>query len=287
MQNCESRKSQIDNFRENIVENYRQIWANMIADWSSDDPRSLGWLMYSANYLFRTNKIYWAVDPFLLSTRIAAPFWEQQISDLSKLDFVLLTHRHNDHFDRGLIHALRDFPIQWVVPQEMRSDVLELINDPKKIVVATHGKLLTCSGMNIMPFNSLHFDDSRETKIHGVPETGYLVQFQEKKWLFPGDIRNYRAELLPEFGPVDLLFAHLWLGRKSGQADPPPLLEQFCEFCLALQPAQIVISHLYEAGRKPDSLWDLSHFEKVKRSLEKLSPNLPISAALIGQKIQI
>ncbi len=37
--------------------------------------------------------------------------------DLKDLDFVLLTHRHKDHLDLGLLRALRHLPIRWVVPE--------------------------------------------------------------------------------------------------------------------------------------------------------------------------
>ncbi len=287
MLSSENRKSQIDSFRENVIKNYEHLWEAMIAEWSCDSSASIGWLMYSANYLFRTNNIRWAVDPFLLSTRVPAPFWQQQIADLAKLDFVLLTHRHNDHFDRGLVQALKDYPIQWIVPQELLDDFLELLPQPQKIIVAQSGERIICAGINITPFTSLHFQEVIGDKLHGVSETGYLVESGEKKWLFPGDIRNYRAELLPKFGSVDVLFAHLWLGRKSAEEDSPQLLEQFCEFCLALHPSRIVVTHLYEVGRKANNLWDLSHFRMVKKRLQEFSPHLPIDALLMGQKIQI
>lgn len=287
MQISEERRTHIDSYRENLVNNYRQVWADMIAEWSFDDPSSKGWMMYSANYLFRTANVRWAVDPFLLSTRVLAPFWEQQIIDLSKLDFVLLTHRHNDHFDRTLVHALRNYPIRWLIPQEMLADVLALEVDPHKITIAHPGKPIRHEGIQVVPFVSLHFQVDSENRVHGVPETGYLVEINGKRWLLPGDVRNYKAEQLPQFGPVDLLISHLWLGRKSAETNPPPLLDQFCEFCLALNPSQIVITHLYELGRKPDNLWSLSHFQIVKNKFAALIPDIKVSSALTGQKIQI
>ncbi len=47
----------------------------------------------------------------------------------------------------------------------------------------------------------------------GVPATASLVEFNGKRWLFPGDTRNYHTGSLPSFGPVDGLVAHMWLGR--------------------------------------------------------------------------
>ena len=99
--------------------------------------------------------------------------------------------------------------------------------------------------------------------LRGVPATGYLVEFQNKRWLFPGDTRTYDASQLPSFGPVDGLFAHLWLGRGCALMDEPPLLDAFCQFCLDLQPRRIILTHLNEFGRDADDFWDEEHAEKL------------------------
>ena len=78
---------------------------------------------------------------------------------------------------------------------------------------------------------------------------GYLIECCGRRWLVPGDTRTYDASQLPVFDEVDVLFAHVWLGRRSALLDEPPLLDDFCRFCLDLKPHQLILTHLNEFGR--------------------------------------
>ena len=68
-----------------------------------------------------------------------------------------------------------------------------------------------------------------------MPSTGYLIESDEKRLLLPGDTRTYDTAALPDFGPVDVAFAHVWLGRNAALQTAPPLLEEFCRFVEALE----------------------------------------------------
>lgn len=287
MHYSEERKSHIKTVRRKIVGQYSQRWSDFFSEWIAEDDRTLGWMMYSANYLFRTRSIRWAVDPFLLSSRISGSQSDLPFSQLNKLNFVLLTHRHNDHFDPNLIHALSKTSSFWVLPVELLSDVLALEINPERIIIAKPGETIDCFGFQILPFSSLHFAVEHESILHGVPESGYLVEFEGKKWLFPGDIRNFQAEQLPAFGRLDVVFAHLWLGRKSANLQPPPLLEEFCQFFLSFEPSRVIVTHLYEFGRKSNNLWDLTHYQMVKDRIQMLNSTISVGVALTGQEIPI
>jgi hypothetical protein len=50
---------------------------------------------------------------------------------------------------------------------------------------------------------------------------GYLLEFNGKRWLFPGDTRSYDASLLQSFGPLEGHFAHLWLSRTGAYLEVP------------------------------------------------------------------
>ncbi len=114
---------------------------------------------------------------------------------------------------------------------------------------------------------------------------GYLVEQGGKRWLFPGDTRTYDPTGLPDFGPVDVLFAHLWLGRGSAMHPHPPLLEYFCRFCLALQPRRVILTHLEEWGRQASDFWDGGHARQVILALKKQAPFLSVEAAKTGEQI--
>jgi hypothetical protein len=276
----------IDRRRADICSRYPALWSNMIAEWNSSGTDDRAWLMYSANYLFRTGNLRWALDPLTLSWRIKGSPEVDVVRDLRGLSFVLLTHRHADHLDIHLLSALRSLPITWVIPEFLVPAVTRkagLLHE--NILVASPLKLIELSGVRILPFNGLHWEATPDGDQRGVPAMGYLVEFNGKRWLFPGDTRTYDVSQLPNFGPVDYLFAHLWLGRSCALKEEPPLLEAFCRFCLDLKPRQIVLSHLNELGRDANDLWDDSHIQKTIFRFQTLAPGVPVLPAQMGESI--
>ena len=84
---------------------------------------------------------------------------------------------------------------------------------------------------------------------------------------------------------MDVLLAHLWLGRAAALQSHPPLLELFYCFCLALQPRRVILTHLEEWGRQASDFWDLEHAEQVVSVLKKHAPFLPVEVACTGDEI--
>jgi hypothetical protein len=60
----------IDRRREEMLAGYPAIWDKLIAEWNSPGSEDRAWLMYSANYLFRTQGVRWAIDPLTLKNHI-------------------------------------------------------------------------------------------------------------------------------------------------------------------------------------------------------------------------
>jgi L-ascorbate metabolism protein UlaG (beta-lactamase superfamily) len=278
----------IDRQRDDIVARYPAIWEKLIINWKLPGPGDRAWMMYSANYLFCTRGVHWAIDPLMLKTRLPETPRMDVACDLKDLDFVLLTHRHKDHLDLSLLRQLRHLPIQWVIPETMVPIILKELGLPlNQILIPKLLHPMDLNGLIITPFEGLHWEaasaypDGRR----GVPSTGYLVESGSKRWLFPGDTRNYDSAGLPDFGGIDILFAHLWLGRAAAMHLPPPLLEQFCRFCLALKPRRIILTHLEEWGRHAADFWSLEHANLVASILKKDTPSLSIEAARLGNEI--
>jgi hypothetical protein len=243
-----------------MVARYPAILDKLIAEWNSPDPEDRAWLLYSANYLFRTQGVRWAMDLLALNSRLPQAPVMDVACDLKDLDFVLLTHCHGDHLDLDLLRALRHLPIRWVIPEAILPLVQREIGLPaKQILVPKAQQTIELHGLRITPFDGLHrkaapdYPDGQS----GVPATGYLVEMGGKRWLLPGDTRTYDPAGLPDLGPVDVLFAHLWLGRGVALQPHLPLLELFCRFCLALQPQCVILAHLEEWGRQVSDLWDI------------------------------
>lgn len=271
-----------------ISARYPQMMTDLIAEWRSPGTQDKAWLLYSANYLFRTGNVRWAMDPLALRCRVSEAPDVNLSQSLASLDFVVLTHRHADHLDFNLLKSLRHLPTRWVIPDYILPQVQAEVGLPADQVIAPHPlQPIEIKGIRLLPFVGLHWEaaPSENGPQHGVPEMGYLVEFNGKRWLFPGDTRDFKAELLPSFGPVDGLFAHLWLGRGCALLEEPPLLDKFCQFCLDLQSKQVVLTHLEELGREADDYWDGRHTEKVIFCCKQLAPQTTVSARHMGESV--
>lgn len=264
-------------------EEYPSLWREVIQSWNHDEAGDALWLTYAANYLFRTGGMRWALDPFSMSSRVPGVEQPDYARDLAKCKLFVLSHKHADHLDLNLVKAMQDLPVRWVIPAYM----LELIHDTalipdERITVPQYGEPMQFDGLRLTPFKGLHINGGR-----GVPSTGYLAEWAGKRWLIPGDTRVYDRSQLPDFGHLDGVIAHLWLGRGKALEERPTLLDDFCRFFASFDTRRILVTHLQEFGRATDDYWDRDHFDRVQPELLKLRPGLDISCALMGEKVTI
>jgi len=257
-----------------------------MAEWQQSGLDDRAWLTYSANYLFRTGGVHWALDPLTLSGRLGELPQENLAVDLEPLSFVLLSHRHRDHLDFGLIAALRDQPMRWVIPEWMQAEVRQQTGlPPGKIITPKLQQELVLDGMRILPFEGNHWETLADGTSKGVPAMGYRVGFSNKSWLFPGDTRTYSPIHVPGNEPVDGLFAHVWLGRRGALLEKPQLLDDFCMFQLSFHPQRILLTHLHEVGRPGEEYWDGRHADMVKERMRELAPGVGVETAFIGESV--
>ncbi len=282
------RQAQIESRQAKAAAAYPSQWLKMTGEWrQAGDDRA--WLVYAANYLFRTGGVRWALDPLSLRQRVRwAP--EANLSRLSGLLFVLLTHRHADHLDYALIRSLRQHPIRWVIPEPILPLVLERCGLPEnQVIIPRPREALQIDGIRITPFEGLHWEPpaAKEGAARGVEALGYLVEWAGKRWLFPGDVRDYDLRKLPDFGQLDGALAHLWLGRGGALLDGPPLLEPFCAFYAGLPVRRLVVAHLHELGRQAEDYWDDEHYLQVAARLRLLAPECAVQAARMGESLAL
>jgi L-ascorbate metabolism protein UlaG (beta-lactamase superfamily) len=288
MDRSTEKQAWIDRQREGLITRYPALWNQIIAEWNLPGAIDRAWLVYSANYLFHTQGVRWAIDPLALHCRLPQAPVMDVARDLKGLDFVILTHGHKDHLDPGLLNDLRHLPIKWVVPEAILPMVQEQVRLPvKQILVPKPLQPVELCGLRITPFDGLHWEAAPDHPYgrRGVPATGYLVELGGKRWLFPGDTRTYDPARLPDLGPVDVLFAHVWLGRGAALQPQPSLIDDFCCFLLALQPRQIILTHLQEWGRPASDFWDWENADQVVSVIKKKAPFLPVEVAFTGDKV--
>lgn len=288
-----ARQEQIEHGRLEALTAFPRTWKDIVSTWRCDDSGDAAWLVYTANYLFRCGNVRWALDPMTLPHRLNHSNLPDLAADLQGLDFILLSHKHSDHFNPQIIRDLRYLPARWVVP----ADLMPMVAVPDglaqdQLVVPRSLEAIEIEGIRITPFASLHWeascanDRSHPTDgLRGVPETGYLVEHNSKRWLFPGDIRCFDPNGLPDFGPVDVLFAHVWLGR--GAASPPEdsILDKFCQFYLAFRPRRIILAHLRDWGRQAPDFWGIEHASAILTKFQERAPDILVEIALMGDKI--
>lgn len=264
------------------IEQYPKLWDRLISEWKSNKNDRL-WLTYSANYLLYTAGVKWAIDPFSLFTRVGGGEQPAFSDDLNELQLVVLTHNHSDHLDLNLIAALKNLPIRWVIPEFMFAKINAVVDLPtERILVPQPGITLRIDNLVLTPFEGLHIHGE-----NGVPAMGYLAEFSNKRWLFPGDTRNYDFSKLPDFGELDGVVGHLWLGKAEALENRPSKLDSFCHFFSQFNTKQLVLTHLLEYGRESNELWDLHHFQLVKSHLNHNKPELKIYAGLMGERIDM
>lgn len=268
---------------------YPLAWQRMVSEWRSTGPGDRAWLLYAASYLFRTGGVRWALDPLTLRRRLPEAPGVDVSADLAGLSFVLLSHEHSDHFDLELIRQLRGLPITWVVPEFLLDRLRPACLPAERVLVAQPLRPLVFSGIRITPFPGQHWeaDPGYPGGRRGVPATGYLVEWPGRRWLFPGDIRTYDPAGLPDFGPLDGAFAHLWLGRHGAGADTPPLLEAFCRYFLAVPAARLVVTHLEEYSRPPESRWVERHYHMVQDWFSVHEPQRQLCLRQMGQAVDL
>lgn len=186
-----------------------------------------------------------------------------------------------------LLISLQNFPNTWIIPEFLLDHLRTFGFQPQKILRPDPRESTYLAGMTLTLFEGFHWEGggTHEKGRRGVPSTGYMVELNVKKWLFSGDTRTYHSGALTQFGPVDVLFAHLWLGRGCALQAAPELLKAFCLFCLSSQPRRIIVTHLEEICRKPEEYWDDRHFVLVEDWFRMHAPEIEVEPAYTGNHL--
>ena len=139
-----------------------------------------------------------------------------------------------------------------------------------KLITVKAGDNLTVGKLNITVLEGRHY---RHGNTGGVPAVGYLIKSDDSPSLaFPTDVRNYDTADLTTLN-ADYCFAHLWLTDEP--LDPEsyvPKAKEFAPFMLKHSQKNIIITHLYESGRKADGMWQKHHAETAKEVIKAISP---------------
>lgn len=282
----------MDLTRESLLERYRVeypiIYKNLIRDWQAPGEDTL-WLLYSANYLFRSGEVRWAIDPMTLTSRISNDLPIDPINDFSKLNFLLLTHNHGDHVNWKFLNSISSINIPWVVPDFLQADLHAHVSiSSTRVITPSIGNWLNISGIRILPLNGSHWETVPGiSRLKGLPSMAYLLEFNQKRWFFPGDTRSFDITNIPDIGKLDGLISHVFLGRMKSIVDTPPLGDEFCGYFSGFDTRRIVLTHLYEIGREMKDIWTKERVIQILNEFKEVSPEISLSFACSGDSFKL
>ena len=276
-------------YREWVLANYHLIWKQVTSEYQQNHDGGRLWLLDAANYLFQTAGVRWAIDPAYCAPFIFAP--DGAADALQCLDLVLLTHIHPDHFDLSLVKQLcRREDLIIAVPDFMSEALLakvDVVNCDLRIVNSE--TIITVGDLKATAFESIHFNESFDgDAVIGCDELGWMIEVDGKRIMMPVDVRNYnQLHQFPDFGHIDWLFAHFWLGSGKAISFEEKEMDDFCRFICHFNSSHVCFTHLYEISRDPDNYWTFMHTGIAMDRLSATNPEMQTTVLRTGQKIKL
>ncbi len=263
----EERENEINRERAEVQARAPELWLNTLGDFAKRTGD--GFILAGPTcWFFRTAGKAWAMDPAYRPPEGDGREVYDRIAEVfPPLDFLILTHRHRDHFDPALLEIAAERGIEIILPAEILPGVLEKCPQLQEsaFTALEYGSLLTRGKLEISVFPGFH-SNARRT----VPCGMFRVRMPGRSWLFPGDVRDYGNDLPGP--PPDLLFANIWLGAHMATSEEFPLLDDFCRFFGQAGAKRILFAHLREAARPPDSYWNSRHVGIILKRMRELYP---------------
>ena len=264
-------------------EHFIGCWTRAFDEFRACVDEDRMWLVGPTAYLFSIAQHKLAVDPQIRRVGDFETLLPRLIQDFSCVEFVLITHQHDDHMCLPLMRALKDTPIRWYLPQGCRQDLVEKSElRPENIVFVRDGDVLSLGELTVRVFDTPHVPAGEE--MTSFAERGYLLETPCGRVLMPADVRNYDYDGYPDFGAIDLCLAHLWAGNDAKNAENYlPMLEKFAAFSAKFMSKNYFLCHLYEIDRKEIYLWHDEHAEIASRMLLSHLPQSRVTTPRIGE----
>lgn len=273
----------VDIEREEIIkdykENYLKYWGNIF-----DELEYKGnciWLQSPSGYIMKLNGTIIGMD---------IPFRTQWVKDLvahrchkdvEKFNYYLLSHAHIDHFCPNFLPELSE-KTQMLVPEFFSDEQVSLFTHNKKNISKIKAdNVYTLGNVNVHTFNGNHFRPNGK----GIDEFGYMFESGNKKLLFPVDMRDYNKPL-PNFGKIDILFAHVWFSDDNTKDYSDTLLQQ-AEFIVRTAPKKVVFAHLDDFERTLQQRWSRNHAKELKQKVNELNSDIEVIIPNVGDRIDI
>ncbi len=268
------------------VKNYPVWWNRMVEEWTSGQYDHHLWVAGSSSYFVRLRNVLWAVDPVWLMPGTFQAIEDRLEKDLQTLDFILITHEHDDHFRPNFAHKLRNLPIRWIAPRCMEEQLLDAGIPEENCSFLDPGDVVTIRDVQIRAYQGHHhYSDGRK----GPESLMYAVHTTDECILFPADMRSFRAEYIPAGVHYNTIVLHMYLSSNSSYEYPyDGYYQELVSFVADLDTDQLFIGHLYGLHcAQPNHLWNFSHVGMLEDGIFYQRPELPIVPLKIGKRHSI
>ena len=257
-----------------------------------DDDLTIAWLGHST-LLMNFFGVWIVTDPALLARvgiragvvtlgpkRFVAP--ALRVRQLPRLDFVLLTHAHMDHLDKGTLRKLRRDVT--VVTAASTADLLTRLRF-RRVVELGWGEARTLRGahgsIHIEAFSVRHWGARLRTDIHR-GFNGYLIERRGQRVCLAGDTARTSFKAIGRKGPIDVMAVPIgaynpWIAshctpeqavemadeararyvipihHQTFRLGREPMDEPIRRFKKALEPERVALSEVGETFRLPSA----------------------------------
>lgn len=191
------------------------------------------WQLYNMGYVVKTEKQCFGIDLYHKHAELLAPM----------IDFLLITHRHGDHFSRNLVMEMERqgkavYSNFWGRRHRVKTgDVITIGDISIKVTTVDHNATLK------------NFVNTYEVNCYDKQSDDYVI-------FFSGDAYNH--EQLNPSGKIDLFVPHLAVGLNM-----PKAIEK-------INPTEVLMSHILELGHSITQWrwsyeYGINECEKLKR----------------------
>ncbi len=266
--------------KEYYAARYPDLWEKMTGEWSSPGADCRFWLTGPSSYWIRLGSARFAVDPVWAIPGTFDALYPRLAEETGKLDFILLTHAHIDHFVPAQAARLAETGVKWIVPLSIKPAVLSAGIPEERCIFLQSGDSREINGVCVEACPGHHdYLDGRK----GPPSLMYVVRYLEKRFFFPGDIRDYVPESIPE-GDFDSVFLHLYLGPKPYDYPLEQYYPKAAAYAAAMKTRRMFLTHLYGFHyAHADQFWNFAHAGMLMDALFCLRPDIEVTVPRIGE----